>query len=435
MQLRPWSRPLRAEMVPPGDKSITHRAILWQTLTQGESVIHGWLRSADTEASLALAASLGVETLEAGPERLVLRGAGGAASWSEPVAPVNCLNSGTTTRLGIGLLTGLRDGLAVLYGDASLSRRPMGRVADPLTDLGASIWTRRGGVLPVAVRGGHVRGGRVHLAVASAQVKSALLLAGLHADGPITVVEPIPTRDHSERMLRALGARVESADDGTGRRITVEPHPEPFSARDWTVPGDPSSGAFWAALAAMLPGSELTLKGVSLNPGRLGFYRVLERMGAQIRILERGHDPEPFGDLVVGSGPLKAVRVTREEVPLLIDELPLVALVATQAEGVTEIAGAEELRVKESDRIRTTADGLQRMGAAVGERPDGFRVEGPSGLRGARVEAAGDHRIAMLLAVAAALADGPTTLDGAEAVQVSYPQFFTAYRELQETPR
>jgi len=428
MELNPIAKPVDRRMRLPGDKSVTHRAILFSTLTTGVGEIHGWLSAADTEASLRVAQAFGSTIREQTSERLVLEGGGGASRWQEPACPIDCANSGTTTRLSVGLATGAKDQLTIFYGDASLSRRPMGRVADPLTELGAAIWTRKGGQAPIAVRGGGVRGGTVHMAVASAQVKSSLLLAGLNATAPLTVVESIATRDHSERMLMALGAKVDTVEEQRGFRITIEPHPEPFNAMDVRVPGDPSSGAFWAALAALVPGSRLVLEAVSLNPGRLGFYQVLSTMGAKVRFDERGRDPEPWGDIEISSSPLTGMDIPPALVPSMIDELPLVALLASQAAGVSSVRGAEELRVKESDRIQTTVEGLSRMGALIEELPDGFRVQGRSPLRGARVQSHADHRIAMMLTVASAIADGPTTLEGGEAVAISYPAFFDTYR-------
>lgn len=428
MRLVPWSKPFQQSMSLPGDKSITHRAILFSALTHGVNELEGWLVAQDTEASLRLAQAWGVSVLERTPSRLVLQGPGGPQEWTEPMMPVDCANSGTTTRLGIGMATATPH-MTVLYGDASLSRRPMARVTGPLKQLGADIWSRDGGLLPVVVRGGGVGGGTIRLQVASAQVKSGILLAGLSARDPVTVVEPIATRDHTERMLTAMGAEIRVKSEEERSAISIAPHPEGFEGSRVRVPGDPSSGAFWATLAALLPGSRLTLESVSLNPGRVGFYRLLANMGALVEFRERGRDPEPWGDIEISHRPLKAVNVAAAEVPAMIDELPLVALLATQATGLSEIRGAEELRVKESDRIQTTVEGLSRMGAQIEALADGFKITGATPIRGATVAAHDDHRIAMMLAVAAAVAQGPTDLEGAEAVAISYPAFFNTYGE------
>jgi 3-phosphoshikimate 1-carboxyvinyltransferase len=422
--LTPWERPLDAYFRPPGDKSITHRAILFSALVAGTHTVDGWLDAHDTRSSLRLAEALGVVVREQTRERLILDSPG-RSGWREPRQPVDCGNSGTTMRLGIGLSTGLLGGLTVLYGDPSLSARPMARVAEPLRGLGAQIWTRSSGTAPVAIWGGPLRGGSVKLPVASAQVKSAVLLAGLWAEEAVTVQEPLPSRDHSERLLQAMEAEIRVSADG---EITVEGPPRrPLSL---TVPGDPSSAAFWAALAALLPGSRMVAESVSLNPGRLGFYEALRAMGAEVSYQRAVENPEPAGDIVVSARSLRAIHLAAPDIPAVIDELPLLALLATQAHGRTVITGAGELRVKESDRIRATAEGLSRLGAEIRELADGWEIEGPTPLRGGEVEAFEDHRIAMMLAVAAAVASGPVRLQGAEAVAISYPDFFATYERL-----
>lgn len=423
MRLLPWQRPLSATLRLPGDKSITHRAILFSALVNEPMVVTGWLDAGDTRSSLRVAEALGVDSRIEG-ERLILQGPGGE-NLREPDAPLDCGNSGTTTRLTAGLAAGLR-GLVVLTGDRSLRERPMARIADPLRQLGVTVLTRSGGRAPLAIAGGPHRGGAIRLSVASAQVKSALLLAGLSADEPLTVEEPIATRDHTERLLAAMGAAVTVVD----RRVTIEPGR--LYAVDVEVPGDPSSGAFWATLAALLPGSSLRLEHVSLNPGRIGFYRTLQRMGANVRWEIDKHEPEPIGDIIVEPGDLRGITVKAEEVPDMIDELPLVALAASLARGVSEIHGAEELRVKESNRIEATADGLAKMGARIAGLPDGFRIEGVDALHGAQVQAYDDHRIAMMLTIAGAVAEGPTEIEGADAVAISYPDFFRQYDTLRE---
>ncbi|MDA8192714.1 MAG: 3-phosphoshikimate 1-carboxyvinyltransferase [Thermaerobacter sp.] len=416
MKLEPWAAPLQRTMQLPGDKSITHRAMLFSVLAQGPMVVRGWLDAQDTRSSLNVARALGVSVTQTANGDLVLHGPG-AAAMREPDEVLDCGNSGTTMRLTAGLLSGLH-GIAVLSGDSSLRRRPMARVAEPLRAIGVTVLTRRDGQAPLIVQGGPHSGGAVRLPIASAQVKSALLLAGLSADRPVQVAEPVRTRDHTERMLRAMGA------DLTVEGTTVTIHPGSVRGMEVQVPGDPSSAAFWAAAAALMPGSRLHLAGVLLNPSRIGFYRVLERMGVQITMRIARQEPEPVGDLIIEGGALRGVRVAGAEVPDLVDEIPLVALLAARAEGESLITGAGELRVKESDRIHATVDGLSRMGARIAELPDGFQIEGVPSLSGAEVDAYDDHRIAMMLTVASAIATGPTWLHGSESVAISYPEFF-----------
>ena len=350
---------------------------------------------------------------------------------------LDCGNSGTSIRLLTGLLAGL-PGLAVLTGDASLRQRPMARIVRPLRALGADVTARAEGTLPpIVVRGGALASGRrVETPVASAQVKSALLLAALAADGPTTVVEPAATRDHTERMLAARGARLASAPTPSGGvEVTLTPPPGDLAPDDVTVPGDISGAAFWLVAAALHPDAELTLTGVGVNPTRTGILDVLAAMGAEIELLEeRESGGEPVADLHVRSSTLRGTRVDGALALRAIDELPLVALAGALAEGETVIADAAELRVKESDRIAETARMLSAFGVEVEERPDGLRVRGTrgaEGLRAARVHARGDHRLAMLAAVAGLLATGETVVDGAEAAWVSYPAFWEELERLQ----
>lgn len=424
MNLKSWRNPLRAEISPPGDKSITHRAILFSSLVREPMVITGWLDAQDTRSSLGLVQAIGTEILEARPDRLVLKGPG-IDALREPGDVIDCGNSGTTMRLATGLLSAI-SGMSVLTGDESLRRRPMRRVVVPMQELGVRVWTRQEGFAPIAVSGGAHAGGTITVPVASAQVKSALLLAGLSAAEPVRVIEPKPTRDHTERLLEAMGAQFLRRSEGD-----VQVGPGSLRAVNVDVPGDPSAAAFWAALAALIPGSELVIRQISLNPGRVGFYRVLERMGAQVEWQVTQENPEPIGDMVVRPGPLSNVTIDDREVPDLIDELPLVVLLASLAPGLSTIRGAKELRVKESDRIHATVEGLTRMGAMIEELPDGFRIEGVASLHGADVDAAQDHRIAMMLTVASAVADGMTHLTGSESVAISYPEFYRQYEKFQ----
>lgn len=338
---------------------------------------------------------------------------------STPIT-LDCGNSGTSARLLLGLLAARR-GRFRLIGDESLSRRPMRRVTAPLSQMGAEF--NGGGTLPLEVQGTTLRAVSLATTVASAQVKSALILAALQAEGSSAIDEPIASRDHTERLLMSMGAPLH-VDRDDSRRVLIDGGAARLAPLDLTIPGDPSSAAFALALAALLPGSEVTVTGISLNPRRLGFYRLLERMGAEIfTTLERGA-PEPVGSITARHAELHGVDVTAEEVVDAIDELPLLAVVAAAAEGETVIRGAEELRHKESDRITSTATLLRAFGASVEELTDGLVIQGGTRWRVAHVDAQSDHRIAMAATVAAALAPGPSTLDGARWVAISYPRFF-----------
>ncbi len=419
MQLRPWNTRLTGRIRPPSDKSITHRGVLFSALARGVSEVLDPLDSLDTGASLAVVQNLGVKLIEKTARRWVLESPG-YYDLQEPRAVIDCLNSGTTMRLSTGLLAGTRF-LTVLSGDESLRERPMARVMDPLRALGVDIRGRQSGKAPLVIQGGPHRGGASFLSVASAQVKSALILAGLSADDPLTIHEVLPTRDHTERLLRAMGASVEIQSD------TIKVTPGPVSALTVTVPGDPSSAAYWAALAVLLEGSQLVIEDVSLNAERIGFYRLLRNMGARVEFTMSQEVPEPIGEIRIGWAPLKGVAVGADVVPGLIDELPLVALLGAHAEGTTVVSGAGELRVKETDRIRATTDNLRSLGIEIEERPDGFAVRGGQRVHRGSVKAMGDHRIAMMLAVAGAVADGPIVIEGAEAIEISYPEFFRDY--------
>lgn len=408
---------------PPGDKSISHRSLLLATLATGPSRITGLLDSADVRATQGLCRALGAEfeQLPEGvlrvlpPDRL-----------REPEDVVDCLNSGTTARLGIGLLAGLEFS-TTLTGDASLRRRPMRRVVTPLEAMGARVLGRRGGdLLPLTIQGGGLRGTHHQLAVASGQVKGALLLAALAAEGTTSLAGRLEGRDHTERMLEACGVRLQTNPEEI--HLEGPQRPSPFAGE---VPADPSSAAFFLVAAAMLPGSEVRLEGVGLNPGRLGVLRVLEAMGASV---ETHPGPtslgEPRGTLVIRGGRLRGVRWDPAWVVEAIDEVPVLAVAACFAEGETRIEGAEELRVKESDRLATITVELRKLGAELEELPDGLVIQGGGGLRGAAVESHHDHRIAMAMGVAALGAVGTTTIHGAEVVAVSFPGFFEALEAL-----
>ncbi|HJM90061.1 MAG TPA: 3-phosphoshikimate 1-carboxyvinyltransferase [Dehalococcoidia bacterium] len=415
---------LRGTIAVPGDKSITHRALMFNALAKGRARIDGFLDSEDTQATAAALRSMGVEIERPEPGVITVLGRGRDAL-TEPDDVIDCGNSGTTMRLFTGVLAGLPM-LTVLSGDASLRTRPMGRVVRPLAALGADVTARADGTLPpIVIRGGPLTGGvRVETGVASGQVKAALLLASLAADGPITVVEPAPTRDHTERMLAAMGATVRSE----GPAITIEPPDGDLTAVDVTVPGDISAAAAWMVMASIHPDAELTLTGVGVNPSRSGLIDVLREMGADLELLEeRVTGGEPVADIVVRSSKLNGIEIGGSLIPRMIDELPLAALAGAFASGETVIRDAEELRVKESDRVATTGAVLRAFGVDLEDRADGFIVSGSASrdrLRAARVDSAGDHRLAMLAGVAGLLADGSSTIDGAAAVAVSYPEFW-----------
>jgi 3-phosphoshikimate 1-carboxyvinyltransferase len=415
---------IRGELIPPPDKSISHRALMLGAIARGESVVRNFLRSADTLSTMNAFRTLGVEIEDRGDEvRLKGRGLHGL---KEPLSVIDCGNSGTTMRLLAGLLAG-NPFLGILSGDASLSVRPMRRVIDPLSGMGARIMARGGDRYPpMAVRGGDLKGIRHALPVASAQVKSSLLLAGLYARGETELVEPAASRDHTERMLRASGADISVE----GRTIRVGSGRE-LSPLEVDVPGDFSSAAFFIAAAVLVEGSELIIRNVGLNPTRTGFLDALRKMGAHVeRAREREVSGEPVADLIVRSSPLRAIEVGVDEIPAMIDEFPILAVAGARAEGTTVIRGAGELRVKESDRIHAMGQGLSAMGVKVEELDDGLRIDGPGRLRGAPVKSFGDHRIAMALAVASLVAEGSTVIGGAEAVDISFPGFFESLRRL-----
>ena len=402
----------------PGDKSISHRAVLVASICDGETRISSFGRSADTEATIAAVRSLGAEVLEDDGDVVRIRGFG-LSGLRVPDQPIDCANAGTLMRLLAGLVAA-GPGRYELHGDASLSSRPMERVAEPLRRMGARVTTTDGHA-PLVVEGTSLRAIDYELPVASAQVKSAILLAGLRAEGRTTVVEPRPTRDHTERMLERAGARVVRRPTS----VSIEPSGA-LSLGELEIPGDISSAAPFLVAAAIVPGSEVTVHGVGLNPRRTGLLDVLERMGAKVAIYNRRPiGGEPAGDVEVRASDLVGATVSAEEVPALIDELPLLAVAASHARGDTVVHGAGELRVKESDRLEALVEELRRLGGHVRATADGFHVRGvPARLRGGIVDARGDHRLAMLGAVAGVASKEGVELRGAEAVAVSFPGFF-----------
>jgi 3-phosphoshikimate 1-carboxyvinyltransferase len=406
---------LEGHFAVPGDKSVSHRSLLLGAISDGDTVVRGFGRSADTLSTLGAVRALGVEVDDDG-DVLTVHGVGLRGLRS---AEIDCGNAGTLARLIVGLLA-FQDGEFTLTGDESLSSRPMERVAGPLRQMGAQIATTDGR-LPLTVTGGQLEAIDYELPVASAQVKSAILLAGLGANGRTTVIEPVPTRDHTELMLRQAGVRVTSRPSS----VSIDP-PERLRLGAVDVPGDFSSAAPFIVAATIVPESRLTIHDVNLNPRRTGLLAVLDRMGARVGIVARRKvGQEPAGDLEIRSAELTATRIGADEVPALIDELPLFALLAAHARGESVVTGAEELRHKESDRIEALVDALRAIGVRAQARPDGFAVTGvPARPRGGKVEARGDHRIAMLGAVAGlASREGVEVLD-AESVGVSFPGFY-----------
>jgi 3-phosphoshikimate 1-carboxyvinyltransferase len=410
---------LRGAVAVPGDKSISHRAVLIGSISEGETVVRGFGSSADTLATVHAMRALGVSVEEEASDVLRIGGVG-LRGLRAPGEPIDCGNAGTLVRLLAGILAGQAGQEFELVGDESLSTRPMGRIAEPLTQMGAGVETA-GGRLPLAIAARQLHGIEYELPVASAQVKSCLLLAGLYGEGETTVVEPVPTRDHTERMLRAAGVRL-SAKPG---RVTVRPA-ERLELDEVTVPGDISSAAPLVLAATLLPGSELIVPAVGVNPTRTGFLDVLERMGARIAIFNRRMlGGEPVADLEVTHAELVAAEIAPEEVPRMVDELPLFVLAASMARGTSRVRGAQELRAKESDRIATVTEGLRAVGAHVTARRDGFTIRGvPARPRGGRMSSAGDHRLAMLAAVCGLASRNGVQVEGSEAVAISFPGFF-----------
>jgi 3-phosphoshikimate 1-carboxyvinyltransferase len=414
----------------PGDKSISHRALLFGAIAEGETRIEGLLPAEDPLSTAACLRAMGVEVsaIRAG-ETVLVRGVG-LDGLQEPADVLDCGNSGTTMRLMLGLLAGRAGRHFVLTGDGSLRGRPMRRVGAPLAEMGAVIHGRKqGNFAPLAVLGHALQGTTIHTPVASAQVKSAILLAGLTAAGPTTVIEPAQSRDHSERMLRAFGAELTVGGPGL-TEVIVTPGNR-LKGQAVVVPGDISSAAFWLVAAAITPGAALTVENVGLNPSRTGILEVLEQMGARLEVVNRRDVAgEPVGDLRVGHGPLRAFEIGGELIPRLVDEIPVLAVAACCAEGVSRIRDAGELRVKETDRLAVMARQLGAMGARIEEFEDGMAITGATELQGATVDSETDHRVAMSLAVAAGIATGSTELHRPEAAAVSYPNFWDDLQRL-----
>ena len=419
-------RTLRGAVDIPGDKSVSHRALMFNALASGSATIAGLSFGQDVVSTMGCMSSLGVE-FESSKGQVTVHGSGGLLQESTDILDAG--NSGTSMRLLSGLLAG-QPIFSILTGDGSLRTRPMGRVITPLSQMGAAISGRNGNTLaPLAIRGGSLKGIEYSMPVASGQVKSAIILAGIYADGETLIHQPARSRDHTERMLSAMGASIE--EDGLSIRVT----PASLTAVDVSVPGDISSAAFWLAAGACHPDARVSVRGVGVNPTRNGILDVLEEMGADISYVNpRTEGGEPVADLVVQSSQLKGIHVGGDTVPRMIDEMPVLAVAACFADGVTRITDAEELRHKESDRIATMVRELSRLGARIEELPDGMVIHGTGKLAGAPCESYDDHRIAMSLAVAGMLADGETIIDGSESVDVSYPQFWDHLSSLGDIP-
>ena len=418
---------LRLDVESPGDKSIGHRSLILNAAARGEATVERFPRGADTLATLAITRALGVRVTEiertADRHSATLRiHSDGVEGLREPDHILNARNSGTTMRLMLGLLAAAPL-TAVLIGDRSLRRRPMGRVVEPLRAMGAQIWGRKdGGLAPLTVRGSTLTGMSYEMPVASAQLKSSLLLAGLSAHGTTTIIEPAPSRDHTERMMTAMGANIRRH----GGAIEIDS--SDMTATDVTVPGDISSASPWLVAGLVHPDARITVRSVGINPTRTGILDVLREMGARMTLSnEKEIGGEPIADITVESSDLHAVDVGGAIIPRLIDELPVLAVAAMHADGVSRFRDAAELRVKETDRIATTSGELGRMGARVEETADGMVIYGGARSVGAVVRSHGDHRIAMTLAVAAMAARGETIIQGADAVHVSYPAFFEQF--------
>ncbi|TCQ03460.1 3-phosphoshikimate 1-carboxyvinyltransferase [Serpentinicella alkaliphila] len=400
----------------PGDKSISHRAIMLASISEGKSVIDGFLFGEDCLSTVSCFRKLGI-SININEGQIEVEGKG-LYGLSEPEDILDAGNSGTTMRLMTGILAG-QSFLSIITGDDSLRKRPMERIALPLRKMGASINGRKGGKLaPVVIEGKNLEGIEYILPVSSAQIKSAVLLAGLYADGETTVEEDVQSRDHTEKMLEFFGAKITKDNN----RVTVSP--SVLKAQNITVPGDISSAAFFMAAAAAIPGSYLIIEGVGINQTRSGIIDVLTEMGAKIQVENIKHSGgEEIGDIHIEGVNLKGVNISKAIIPRLIDEIPVLAVIAAKAEGITRITGAEELKVKETNRISTMVSEMKKVGIEVNELPDGMEIIGGSKINGGTVESHGDHRVAMAMAICGLLADEPIKILGNECIDISFPDF------------
>jgi len=418
------ARALEGEVYPPGDKSISHRAVILNSIAQGNARVSNFSQAGDCLATVSCLRALGVEIESGEVGELFVRGVG-KEGLKEAEDVLDAEDSATTMRILTGLLAA-QQFLSVITGDESLRSRPMSRVIQPLRLMGARIWGRSGDSrAPLVIKGGQLHGIRYQLPVASAQLKSALLLAALFAKGDTIIKEPMPSRDHTERLLKAMGAEIEVAAD------TIALSPSRLNAVDLIIPGDISSAAFWLVAGAVHPQASIRLLNTGVNPTRSGIIDVLRSMGADLMVQnERVLNGEPVADLEVRSGALNGVEIGGSFIPRLIDELPLIALAACLARGKTVIRDAQELRVKETDRISATVGELLKMGAKAEELPDGMVIYGGGKLRGSSCDSHRDHRLAMMLGIAALIAEGETEIDNAEVADISYPAFWQDLEKL-----
>lgn len=409
---------LHGKLTIPGDKSISHRAVMFGALAQGTTRITHFLEGADCLSTISCFQAMGIH-IQKNKDEVLVEGKG-LHGLQAPLDILDVGNSGTTTRLISGILAG-QDFTSRLTGDASICQRPMGRIITPLSLMGAQITSQnQNGCTPLTIQGGHLHGIHYQSPVASAQVKSCVLLAGMYADAPTSVTEPVLSRNHTELMLNYFGAQVTSK----GTTASILPRPD-LKARDITVPGDISSAAYFIAAGLLVPGSEILLCNVGINPTRDGLLRVCQAMGGDITLLNVRNDGEPTADLLIRSSSLHGTEIKGEIIPTLIDEIPMIAVMAAFAEGTTVIRDAAELKVKESDRIQVMTDNLTRMGADVEALPDGMIIHGGKPLHGATIDSHKDHRIAMSFAVAGGICEGSLTITDGECVNISYPEFYT----------
>lgn len=414
---------IRGQMTVPGDKSISHRSLLLGAIAQGKTTIQNLSSAADVNSTRTCLEQLGV-SIAATDHGLEIIGHG-LYGLKASRQPLDCGNSGTTMRLLSGILAA-QPFVSQLDGDESLRRRPMKRIIEPLSLMGASIESQPGGLAPLTISGNRLKAITYRSPIASAQVKSCILLAGLYAEGTTTVIEPQLSRDHTERMLTDFGVSLEK----NGLAVSISGQ-QMLRACDITVPGDFSSAAFFIAAALLIPGSQLLIKNVCLNPTRIGLLEVLNEMGAAIQVEQHyQRSTEPVGDVAINAAQLYGTTIGPERIPSLIDEVPILAVIATQAHGITNLTGASELRVKESDRLQAVVNNLRAMGAEVAELPDGFTIIGPQELRGAQLDSFNDHRIAMAFSIAGLIAAGETQIMNSECVQISMPNFFETLQEI-----
>ncbi len=414
-------RKLVGRLNPPPDKSITHRALIVGSISEDGMRIKNPLLAKDTFSTIDCLKKLGKDIkMEEG--KIIIEP--GNLRESEDI--LYCGNSGTTARLLAGLLSG-HNFLSILNGDNSLKNRPMGRIVEPLRKMGAIIYARnKDSFLPMMVKGGNLRGIYYELSIPSAQVKSAIILSSLFADGETVIKERVKSRDHLERMLKWMGVNLEVED----QTIRIKGNSK-ISGGEMSVPGDISSASFFICGAILIKGSQIIIENVGLNPARTGILNVLKKMGARIEILDISEQfNEETGDLKIKYSPLKGIKIEGDEIPFMIDEIPIISLIATQAEGITKIKGAEELRFKETDRIKAISYNLREMGAKIEEIKDGFVIEGPTPLKGGKVKSFGDHRIAMTLFIASLIAKGETYIEGFDCVDISYPNFLKDFFSL-----